>query len=118
MDGLHILRLFDPLTQIDKLKDETLNLIRLSKELWSIKKLVICAEIIDLTKEMNLKYRCPKGRFLLDEAAFLDLKNNAREIFIYADPERSHTSPWVSKIKKLEHYYNLQKEAPHAVQKM
>lgn len=81
-----ILNLFDPKLELQRLKYETVSIIRVSREVSTMKCFIHCYEIIDLTDKINSPWDAHPGIVYGDLAAFSELEDGARRLIVYADP--------------------------------
>lgn len=99
--------LFKPQKTVGWLKGESIQLVREAKEAPTMKTLLCCFEILDLTDEINRPWEDHPQWFYGDKAAFQDLYTLSASLWLYNDPSRDRMFPYVNEIKRLIAWYNL-----------
>lgn len=96
-----LIHFYNPKLELDKLKYETVSMIRASREVKTMKSLVSCYEILDLTDQINRPWDAHPGKLYADLAALWELQERSRSLIVYQDPSADRINSYSKAIAKL-----------------
>lgn len=104
---MSVIQFFPVIESVQDLQQDTLEYIKFCEGIRSVKLLCSIYDILNLTDEINLKYNNPPSEKLVcDVGALTDMCRITQTLYIENDPKRDILMPYLSKTKKLVHYYN------------
>jgi hypothetical protein len=104
---MEIVHFYDPKLELNKLKYETVSMIRVSREVSTIKSLVCCYEILDITDQINRPWDSHPGKLYADLAALWELQERTRSLLVYQDPSAERIHAYNQSVKKLVHFWRM-----------
>lgn len=105
MDNL--VSFFNPKLELDKLKYETVSMIRVAREVSTMKNLVVCYEILDLTDRINRPWDAHPGKLYADLAALWELQERAKTLLVYHDPCADRVLAYSNSITRLINFWKM-----------
>ena len=113
-----LVKLWDELDLLDKLRQDTLLIIQNCQSVQPVKKLVECHEILDLTHTIILKFPVtPPDAPICDADALLHMKRLVQEINVFypKDVPRPKFDTYQIKVQTLLRIFRLPREEFHQV---
>lgn len=110
---MQLVQFFNPKLEIEKLKYETVAMIRQSREVFTMKSLIICYDILDLTEQINRPWDRVIHQLKADQAAFGELRTRADNLILYRDPSEDRVLAYQHAVARLINHWNLTKKNEH-----
>ena len=102
-----IVHIFNPKLELDRLKYETVSMIRVSKEVVTMKSLITCYEILDITEQINRPWDSHPGKLYADLSALWELQERSRSMLIYQDPSADRITAYNTSVKRLVMFWKM-----------
>ncbi len=98
---------FDPNLEIEKIKYETIALIRICREIRAIKYLVDCYDILEMTDKINRPWDTHKGIMFSDNAAMYELECISLSLVSWGDPTPERVKSYCIMVSQLIRFWKL-----------
>lgn len=85
---------------LSKIKEETLELVRIARGYQAMKDLLHCYQILDLTDRINWPWDKP-GRLMADMSAFVELQTIVERLNYFKVADQDKIEAWVKNITTL-----------------
>jgi hypothetical protein len=96
--------LFNAQTELNGLMTQTVYLIRIATQVQTMKNLIRCYDILDLTNEINKPWDQP-GYIRGDLAAFVDLEVACQDLILKKDPSPELVSDYVFEMTRFTFHW-------------
>ncbi len=108
------MQFFNPKLEIEKLKYETVAMIRQSREVFTMKSLIICYDILDLTEQINRPWDRVIYQLKADMSAFGELKMRSENLILYRDPSEERVLSYQQSVARLINHWKLSQKNEHS----
>lgn len=105
-----LLQFFNPKLELDRLKYESISLIRMSREIMTMKGLIYCYDILDLTERINRPWDVHPGGLFADMTALIELKEKSASLIVHQDPTAEKIHNYNQAIQRLVFFWQLSME--------
>jgi hypothetical protein len=102
---MSVRQLFDAQIALSSLMNESIHLLRLSREVKTIKNYLHSYDILQLTYQINKPWDEHPGYVYGDMAAFVDLEFTCREIILSLDPSPEAVKKYILDINRFLIYW-------------